>query len=119
MAPYIGWNWLIIVPRSEVIDRTPHIDAQDPMNAGDANLNFVFKDQDDIFRNRLFGGVKLQYYVFTLGLEANVAFSGSSVDDRNGTDTRCEDLTTPRTDCDSTDQAASQTTFTVSLGMDF
>jgi hypothetical protein len=116
-SPYLGWNWLIIVPRSEVIDKTPQIDSRDPMNDLDANMNFVFKDQDDILRNRLFIGTKLKYYIFTLTLEGSFALKGSSVDDRAGTSVACGSAAT--SDCDTTDVARAQNTFTTSLGLDF
>jgi hypothetical protein len=116
-APYAGWNWLLVVPRSEVIDRTPHVDVRaDP---ADARMNFVFEDQDDILRHRLFGGVKLRYYVFTLALEAALALNGASDDDRPGTSVRCSDAGVPTTECDSQDAAGRQATFTASAGFDF
>ncbi len=118
-SPYIGWNWLIIVPRSEVIDKTPNIDSRD--DATDANMNFVFGDQDDIIRQRILLGTKLKYYIFTLTLEADFALAGSSVDDRAGTDMRCIDVdpSSPTSNCDATDAAGAQATFTTSLGLDF
>ena len=48
--PYGGWNMLMIIPRSEVIDPTPQIDPLTPGNEDDIMLNFVFKDQDLIMR---------------------------------------------------------------------
>lgn len=117
VAPFLGWNWLIIVPRSEVIDKTPNIDSRTNMN--DQNLNFVFTDQDDIHRNRFFTGFKFKYYVFILAFEANFAFKGGSTDDRAGTDLDCEDATMPTTECDATDRAGSQQTYSISIGMDF
>lgn len=116
-SPYLGYNWLIIVPRSEVIDKTPQIDSQAPMNESDANMNFVFRDQDDIYRSRIFLGSKFKYYVFTMTLEAAFALKGSSKDDRRGTDVACSDA--PTANCDTTDIAKAQTTFTASLGLDF
>jgi len=117
LDPYAGYGALLMVPRSEVIDPTPDIDPLDPMSVSDRALNFVFKDQDDILRHRLFFGTKLQYYVFQLTLEATYALAGSSVDTRAGSDPCTFDSTT--TNCDSTDQAAAQTTYTVSAGFDF
>lgn len=116
-SPYLGFNWLIIVPRSEVIDKTPQIDSQAPMNETDSNMNFVFKDQDDIYRKRLFFGSKFKYYIFTLTLEGSIAFKGTSTDDRRGTDVACSDA--PTASCDTKDTAKAQTTFTTSLGLDF
>ncbi|MCP4444007.1 MAG: hypothetical protein GY811_01515 [Myxococcales bacterium] len=118
-SPYVGLNWIIIVPRSEVIDKTPNIDSRDEPT--DANMNFVFSDQDGIVRNRIIFGTKLKYYIFTLTLEANFALAGSSVDDKGGTSMRCVDVAsgTPTADCDATDTAGAQSTFTTSLGLDF
>ena len=100
-SPYMGWDWLMIVPRSEVIDKTPQIDPR--TDAADANMDFTFADQDNINRYRLFGGLKLKYYVFSLSLEAAVALAGHSNDSGTG----------------AADQAGSQTTFTASGGFDF
>ncbi len=116
--PFAGWNLLWMVPRSEVIDATPGVDPLMPGNENDSNLNFVFKDQTDIIRQKVFFGAKLQYYVFQLTLEADLALKGSSVDDRSGTDAACM-LDSSTSSCDSTDQAKSQTTYAMSLGFDF
>jgi hypothetical protein len=117
-SPYLGWNFLIIIPRSEVLDPTPTVDPLMPGNGADGDLNFVFEDQDDIIRNRLFAGVKLQYYVFALTIEAQMTLKGSSVDDRAGTTERCE----PGSDteaCDAKDAAGRQNAFMFSAGLDF
>lgn len=117
VTPYLGWNWLFIVPRSEVVDKTPHIDLRDdPM---DAQNNFVFADQDDIVRNRFFVGGKLRHYVFTVHLEAAIALPGGSTDDRAGTDLDCRDATMPVVACDATDQSGAQSTLTLGVGLDF
>lgn len=118
LSPYGGWNLLIIVPRSEVLDATPGIDSLMPGNEMDANLNFVFRDQDDILRHRFFLGAKLQYYVFELTLEGNFAMAGRSEDDRSGTDEACTFESTT-VQCDSEDRGRAQKTFSVSLGLDF
>ena len=116
LAPYLGWNWLVIVPRSEVLDRTPHVDPlQEPR---DAAMSFSFADQDDILRHRLFGGLKFKHYVFTLGLEGALAFAGSSTDEQ-GTGVDCDDVTSPGTACDARDASGQQGTFTVTAGFDF
>lgn len=122
VSPYAGWNWLLIIPRSEVIDKTPHIDAQagmmDPM---DARFNFVFADQDNIVRNRFFTGVKLKYYVFTLHFEGAFALRGQSEDDRPGTDLSCSDVAPdmPTLACDARDASSAQSSFNLGLGLDF
>ena len=99
------------------IDKTPHIDSR--VMPDDANMNFVFTEQDNIIRQRLFVGTKLKYYIFTLTLEANLALPGSSVDDRAGTDLDCNDAGMPTSMCDAEDASQTQTTFTSSLGLDF
>ncbi len=120
VSPYGGWNVLWMVPRSEVIDRTPNVDAGDPMNAMDIANNFVFSDQDDIIRQRFFFGLKLKYYVFAFTAEAVFALAGTSVDDQAGVDMDCATAPLAMKDrCDATDSAAAQRTFTFSAAMDF
>lgn len=116
--PYAGYNILLIVPRSEVIDPTPQIDPLTPGNEGDSTKNFVFKEQDNIVRHRIVVGAKLQYYVLQLTIEAAFATAGSSLDDRPGvTDTCMPSSSTAN--CDAKDAAAAQTTISVSAGLDF
>ncbi len=118
LDPFAGWNVLMIIPRSEVIDPTPHIDPLDPMTEADRDNSFVFSDQDNIYRNRFLFGVKLQYYVLQLTLEASYALAGTSVDDRGGTTEPCmPNSATPA--CDAKDAAAAQRTLSVSAGFDF
>ncbi len=116
--PFAGWDLLMIIPRSEVIDGTPNIDPLQPGNEPDSMNNFVFKDQATIYRNRFFVGTKLQYYVFQLTLEAQFALAGTSVDDRAGTNTACTPMATSA-DCDAKDTAKAQTTLAMSAGFDF
>jgi hypothetical protein len=116
--PFAGWNLLMIIPRSEVIDATPNVD---PLHAGDemdASNNFVFKDQSTIFRHRIFVGAKFQYSVVQFTVEAQYALAGTSVDGRTGTSNACQ----PNSDmsnCDAKDTAAAQTTVSISAGFDF
>jgi hypothetical protein len=116
--PFAGWNLLWMVPRSQVIDATPNIDPLKDGNSEDSSLNFVFKDQANILRQRLFVGAKLQYYVFQLTLEADFALAGSSVDDRAGTNDMCQPSSTT-INCDAKDTAKSQRTLAMSAGFDF
>jgi hypothetical protein len=116
--PFVGWNMLMIVPRSEVIDPTPNVDPLTPGNEQDILLNFVFKDQDNIYRHRVFVGAKFQYYVFQLTVEAQFALAGSSVDDRTGTNEPCMPNATTTT-CDAKDTAGAQRTLAMSAGFDF
>jgi hypothetical protein len=81
-------------------------------------MDFVFADQDDIMRYRLFGGVVSATFL-TLGLQGAFALAGSSVDDRSGTDVDCDDATGPTTDCDASDAAGQQASFTMTAGFDF
>ncbi len=118
LDPYVGWNMLMIVPRSEVIDPTPNVDPLMAGNEKDILLNFVFKDQDNIYRQRFFFGAKMQYYVFQLTLEAQFALAGSSLDDRTGTNEMCTPMATTAS-CDAKDPAAGQRTLAMSAGFDF
>ena len=116
--PFVGWNLLMIVPRSEVIDATPHIDSLAPGNQDDTRNNLVFRDQDNIYRHRIIVGAKLQYYVFQLTLEAQFALAGSSVDDRGGTNEPCM-LESTTANCDAKDMSPAQRTIGASIGLDF
>jgi hypothetical protein len=118
LDPFAGWNMLMIVPRSEVIDPTPNVDPLMAGNEKDILLNFVFKDQDNIYRQRFFFGAKMQYYVFQLTLEAQFALAGSSIDDRTGTNETCTPMATTAS-CDAKDPAAGQRTLAMSAGFDF
>lgn len=115
--PFAGWNLLVMVPRSEVIDPTPEIDPLDPMHTDDRSLNFVFKDQANITRHRFFVGAKVQYHVLELTVEGDLALAGGSVDDRGGA-SECLEIS-ETSNCDSTDRAGSQRTLTISAGVDF
>lgn len=118
LDPYAGYNILLIVPRSEVIDPTPTIDPLVPGNEGDSTKNFVFKEQDNIVRHRVVVGTKLQYYVLQLTVEASFASKGSSLDDRPGVTDVCMPSSSTA-NCDAKDTAKSQTTLSVSAGLDF
>lgn len=118
LEPYAAWNLLVIVPRSEVIDPTPHIDPLRGDNAKDGLLNFVFSDQDPILRHRFAFGAKATVNKLALTLEANYALAGTSVDDRPGTTAVCAAMATTA-NCDTTDTAASQLTVTAGAGLRF
>jgi hypothetical protein len=116
--PFAGWDLLMIIPRSEVIDATPNVDPLHMGDEMDASNNFVFKDQATIYRNRILVGAKLQYYVLQLTIEAQFALAGKSVDDRTGTSDACQP-NSATSSCDAKDIAAAQTTLSVSAGFDF
>ncbi|MBV8760520.1 MAG: hypothetical protein JO257_24725 [Deltaproteobacteria bacterium] len=116
--PYAGWNVLFIIPRSQVLDPTPNIDSTQPGQNNDSLLNFTFKDQQDIIRQRFFAGAKLQYYIFQFTLEFQYALKGSSVDDRAGTNMPCVENSTTSV-CDAKDAAKAQRTLALSAGFEF
>ena len=118
LDPFAGWNLLMIIPRSEVIDPTPHVDPLAPGNEMDSLNSFVFRDQDTIFRHRFFVGAKFQFYVVQLTFQATFALAGSSKDDRSGTNEPCMPQSTT-TACDAEDTAGAQRTFSLSAGVDF
>jgi hypothetical protein len=118
LDPYAGWNLLLIIPRSEVIDPTPTVDPLTTGNEADLMNNFVFAEQDTILRHRIFFGAKFQYYVFQFTAEAQFALAGSSVDDRAGTSDACMANSTT-TFCDAKDTAKAQRTLSMSAGFDF
>jgi len=118
LDPFAGWDLLMIIPRSEVIDGTPNTDPLTPGNEGDSMNNFVFKDQNTIYRNRFFVGTKMQFAMVQLTLEAQFALAGTSVDDRTGTNTACMPMSLT-SECDAKDTAKAQTTLSMSAGFDF
>ncbi len=118
LDPFAGYDLLIIVPRSQVIDATPDVDPLAPGNQMDVANNFVFGDQANITRHRFLLGAKLQYAVLQLTLEAQFALAGSSVDSHPGTTADCQPNSTT-TSCNARDTAASQTTVSLSAGFDF
>ncbi len=116
--PFVGANALIIVPRSEVIDTTPNVDSTQMGNAADSFNNFVFKDQSNITRQRVFLGAKFQYYVFQFTIEAIFATAGSSADEQAGVTTMCTAMSTTNA-CNAKDDTAAQRTIALSAGFDF
>lgn len=117
LDPYAGYNVLLTIARSEVVDPTPNVDPFDETMPNDRSLNFVFKDQSPILRQRFFVGAKAQFGALTLTIEGQLALAGTSVDDRGGTSAICE--ADSMTDlCDAKDSAASQQSVTVSAGFE-
>ena len=116
--PFLGWDVLLIIPRSQVIDATPDVDPLTPGDETDAANNFVFRDQANITRQRFLAGAKFQYGFVQLTLEAQFALAGSSVDDHAGTSDACQLMSTT-SQCQAKDTAASQTTLSLSAGFDF
>lgn len=98
LTPYAGYNALLIIPRSELIDGTPD-------QAGDFGMNFLFADQDAILRHRIFGGARFRYNVFIVALEGQFTLAGASVDEGGGTG--------------AVDTASAQVTVVTSVGVEF
>jgi hypothetical protein len=118
LAPYLGYAFLWIVSRSQVIDKTPNIAVKD--NPNDITMNFVFPDQDNIQRGRIFGGIKAKYYVFAFTFEIDYALAGDSVDDRPGVSTTCELApASEKNNCDAVDQSGGQATYSLAVSLDF
>jgi hypothetical protein len=118
LDPYGGWNLLMIIPRSQVIDPTPNVDPLQPGQSAAAITNFVFQDEQTILRTKLFLGAKLQYYIFQLTLEGALTLAGTSIDDNQGTSTPCMAMTTTPS-CAAADTAKLQRSLSMSAGFDF
>jgi hypothetical protein len=118
LDPFVGWNLLVVVPRSEVIEGTPEIDPLVDGNEMDASNNFVFRDQSAIYRQRILVGAKLQYDIVQLTLEGQLALAGSSVDSGAVTGEPCQPSSTT-TQCAAKDIAGAQATLSLSAGIDF
>jgi hypothetical protein len=118
LDPFAGYDLLLILPRSEVIDATPNVDPLSAGNEMDVANNFAFKEQAAIVRHRITAGLKLQYDVVQLTIEAQYALAGASTDNRTGVSAAC--LPNSMTaDCNATDTASAQTTVSISAGLDF
>lgn len=118
LAPYLGYAFMWIIPRSQVIDKTPNVAVKD--NPDDIRNNFVFPDQDNIQRQRVFAGFKAKYYVFAVTFEVDLAMAGSSVDDRPGVTTKCDmAAATEKDNCDAVDQSGAQPAYSIALSLDF
>lgn len=118
LDPFVGYNLLVVVPRSEVIDPTPNVDQLVPGNEMDSQSSFVFREQDNIYRHRIFFGAKAQFSLIELTLEATFALAGHSTDNQSGTSEPCTSASTSAL-CDAKDSAHAQRTLSLSAGVDF
>jgi hypothetical protein len=116
LDPYAGWDFLMIVPRSEVIDPTPNLDPSTTPAA--ASNNFTFLDESTIYRNKVFLGAKFQFDMLQLTLEGALILPGTSVDNQPGATSACQPMTTI-TACNTTDTAALQRSVSVNAGFEF
>jgi hypothetical protein len=125
LQPYVGYNFLWIVPRSEVLDRDPSCDAYvsaevptttcpNPNGGADIapgatelNANFVFRNQDTITRHRVFFGLKVRFHVVALIADYAYIPKGDS-NDPNGPG-----------NATIVDQAVAQHQVSIALALDF
>lgn len=91
VTPYIGYNALMIIGDSKVIDTTPGVDALNPdgntpygpgmgCTSNDCNKNIVFDDQDTILRHRVFFGTRFIYNRLVITVEGIFTLKGTSKD---------------------------------------
>jgi len=92
VTPYLGYNYLMIISDSKVIDTTPGVDSLNPTGTvtfapgtsctdPDCNNNIVMDDQDMIARHRIFFGARFIYYKMAITLEGIFTLKGTSKDD--------------------------------------
>lgn len=90
LTPYVGYEALIIIARSTVLDGSPNCDEfPDDYNEcpGNTGFNeFVFKDQGAIVRHRPHFGARMIFSVMRLGFEAMFIPPGSSEGDNGAAD---------------------------------
>ena len=109
ITPYVGYQALLIIARSGVLDATPDTDEypdgylDPPTGEEDLQSEFVFKRQDVILRHRPFVGVRFVFSVLRFGVEAMFVPGGSSEDSA----------------LSATDESGFQQQYTVTLGLDF
>ena len=113
LAPYAGYNLLWIIPRSQVLDANPTCDAfvtsanpttatcPDPRNsanppimpgATELNSNFVFRNQNNILRHRIFFGLKLKFHVVAVIADYAIIPAGKSSDPNGPGGEKIQDL---------------------------
>ncbi|MEM6996665.1 MAG: hypothetical protein AAF721_39540 [Myxococcota bacterium] len=113
VTPYVGYEALIIIARSTVLDATPNCDEfADAYNemacAGlDASVpsEFVFQNAGAIIRHRPFFGARMIFSVIRLGFEAMFVPGGNSQGSLDGVSVE--------------DASALQQQYTFSVGLDF
>jgi hypothetical protein len=111
LTPYLGYEALLIVSRSQVLDATPNCDefpdsyneTECPANVGTSE--FVFRNSGVIVRHRPHFGVRMIFSVMRLGFEAMFVPPGASDGEIDG-----ETIA---------DNSKFQTHFTFSVGLDF
>jgi len=92
VTPYAGYNALMIIGDSKVIDTTPGVDSLNPdgntpygpgmgCTSADCDNNVVFDDQDTILRHRIFFGARFIYYKMVITVEGIFTLKGTSKDE--------------------------------------
>ena len=118
ITPYAGYDALLVISRTGILDGTPGRDefseGSQPCANGDPDCTvqteFVFRRQDVILRHRPYVGMRFIFSVLRIGIEAMFVPGGSSSSDvellGGGTETV-------------TDGSGFQQQYTVSFGLDF
>ncbi|MBC8074252.1 MAG: hypothetical protein IAG13_38385 [Deltaproteobacteria bacterium] len=112
LTPYLGYEALIIVSRSTVLDASPNCDElpdgynQDcPGVDPTADNEFVFQDAGAILRHRPYFGLRMLFAVMRLTVEAMYAPAGKRGGELDGTTIA--------------DRSKLQQQYTISVGLDF
>jgi len=112
LTPYAGYEALIIIARSHVLDATPNCDEYpDAYNETcpgvdtGANNEFVFRTGGAIVRHRPYFGARLIFSVMRLGFEAMLTPGGKRAGEIEGTSVA--------------DRSGFQQQYTFSVGLDF
>ena len=108
LTPYIGYEALMILSSSRVVDGTPNCDEYpDDYNEdqcpGSGEAEFVFKRQDAIVRHRPYVGARFIFSVVRVTIEAMFTPPGSTEDGDTG----------------AVDSSGFQQNYTFSVGFDF
>jgi len=111
LTPYVGYEALFVISRSQVLDSTPACDEfpdnfnEDQCTAMTGSSEFVYKNSGAITRHRPYLGARLIFSVIRLGFEAMIVPAGSSSGDVDGQTV--------------SDQSGLQQQYTFSVGLDF
>ncbi len=111
LTPYVGYEALFVISRSQVLDSTPACDEfpdnfnQDQCPPTMGSSEFVYKNSGTIVRHRPYLGMRMIFSVIRLGFEAMIVPGGSSSGDIDGQTVN--------------DGAGLQQQYTFSVGLDF
>lgn len=116
LTPYVGYEALLIIAQSTVLDSTPYCDELDDYNGGCSDLDlgpgvdpsdvlpeFVFDRQKVIARHRPYLGLRFIFSVIRVTAEAMFVPGGKTEDSGEG----------------AKDESEFQQQYTLSLGLDF